>query len=183
MKEKVALVSYLAGVLIATSIHSIPALAVMLAVVLALAGRAAPRVAWRALRTVLLFSAVVTLSYVVVAAIDGRLSGRFVALLNLRVFLLACGTFLLTERINLFRAFSFSRTLSRILALAYGQILTFRRVLAEFGLALRSRSPKKPTARRILTHGGSTGAWFLRKSLHRSTEITAAMRSRGLFDD
>lgn len=183
MKERIALASYLAAVVAATSVHHVPFLLILLAAAILLAGRSAVRTGRRALLAIVLFNSVVTLSYTALSLYRGDFSPRYVMLVNLRVFVVTFLTFLTVDRINLFRALSFSPTLSRIVTLAFGQIVTFRRIFEDFRLALRSRTVARLSAGELLRHGGSTGAWFLRKALDNSEEIARAMKSRGFIGD
>lgn len=179
MKDRLLLALYLVAVVAATMVHDPLLLAGGLAAAAALAGRRAFRIALRALAAVLLFQGAVLLSYGALSLYRGGGSGAYVVLAGVRVFTITFFTFLLADRVNLFRALAFSRTLSSLLVLAWGQIATFRRILADFRLALRSRTIEKPSFRDLFRHGGAAGAWFLRKSLHSSAEIAEAMKSRG----
>jgi cobalt/nickel transport system permease protein len=106
-----------------------------------------------------------------------------VALVNLRVLLLTSMTFLLGQRVNLFAALSFSRTLLYLLTIAYGQIVTFRRLMADFRLGLESRSLNRPRPIDIFRHGAATAAFFLKRSHRGAADVTQAMASRGFFHD
>ncbi|MFH1279042.1 MAG: ABC transporter permease [Candidatus Eisenbacteria bacterium] len=179
MKDRFFLGVYLAAVITATMVHDPRILAAGLAGAAVLAGRRAPRIAVRAFTAVVLFQGFVLLSYGALSLLRGGGSAGYVLLAGTRVFTITFFTFLVADRVNLFRALAFSRTLSSLLVLAWGQIATFRRVLADFRLALESRAIDRPAVRDLFRHGGSAGAWFLRKSLHSSAEITQAMKSRG----
>ncbi len=183
MKDRVLLLLYIAAVVAITCVHDVWLLLAGVGVALVLAGRDAWRIARRAALAVLLFNTVVSLSYLILAGFQGTLSWGFLALLNTRVFLLTYAAFLLIRRINPFRALAFSRTLGFLLTLAYGQIMTFRRLLADFRLALRSRSLVRPGLRDVYRHGAATAGFFFGKSLRDTIEITQAMSSRGFFHD
>ena len=183
MRDRLGLFLYLGLVVLITTIHDLGFLAAMLALAAVVAGRDVLRIARRAGLAMFLFSSVVIVSYSVAALVRGDFSAGFVALITLRVFLLAYLTFLLQLRINLFRAMGFSRTLLYTLTLAYGQVLTFRRLFADFRLALKSRSITPPRISILYRHGAATASFFLNKSLKDSTEITQAMASRGFFSD
>lgn len=183
MKDRLALLAYLTCVVAATSLHDPRLLAVGIAAAALLAWRDCLRVARRAAAAILLFNAVVSVSYAIAAGWRGELSPRYLVLINLRVFFITYLTFLLHSRINPFRALAFSRTLAYLLAIAYGQAVTFQRLLADARLALRSRSIARPGLRDLYRHGAATVVCSLGKSLGAATEITQAMSSRGFFHD
>jgi cobalt/nickel transport system permease protein len=183
MRARVALIAYLTAIVLATGVHEIGLLAAGLGLVLALAGRDWLRILRRALIAILLFNVVVTLSYAVIASLQGTFSPGFVLLVNLRVLLLTCLTFLFVARVNPFEALAFSRSLTYLFTLAYSQSMAFRRALEDFRLAFRSRRIERAGLRDRYRHSARVGVHFLDKSLHQATEITQVMRSRGFFDD
>jgi cobalt/nickel transport system permease protein len=183
MRARVALLAYLGAVVLATTVHQIGLLALGLGLVLALAGRSWLRILRRACIAILLFNLVVTVSYGVVAGLQGTFSLEFVVLVNLRVLLLTCLTFLFSSRVNLFEALAFSQSLTYLFTLAYSQSMAFRQAFEDFRLAFKSRRIGEVRLLDRYRHSASTGAHFLDKSLHRATEITQVMRSRGFFDD
>lgn len=180
-RDRLVLFAYVGAVILASSVHDIAFLAIMLGMVVPLAGRGLPRIARRACLSIVLFNSVVTVSYVVISLWRGSLSTSYVALVNLRVFLLTYMTFLLAHRINPFRALSFSRSLLYLLTITYSQALTFRRIFHDFLLARRSRTVGRISARDLYRHGASTGAYFLLKAAGDAEEIARAMDSRGFF--
>lgn len=183
MKDRIALAVYLLAVVAATLVHRPLWLAAGLVLVLGLAGRAAPRVLGRALLAVLAFSAVVSLSYLLLAALQGRTAWDYLLLLNLRVLLITAMTFLLAERINPFKALAFSPALSYLLTLSYTQLLTFRRIYHDMRLALASRTLGRLGWRTLYRHGAASGSFFVEKALSNASESAQAMRSRGFFND
>jgi len=183
MRARIALLSYVAAILVGTTVHDIRLLALGLGVVLALAGRGWIRIVRRASLAVLMFNAVVTASYVVIAGLGGTFSPAYVALVNLRVLFLTCLSFLFVERVNVFEAISFSPNLTSLFTLSYSQAATFRQVLANFRMAFKSRCIESVRLRDRYRHSASVGAHLLEKSLHNATEITRVMRSRGFFND
>lgn len=182
MKDTIILIGYLALIVAITSIHSLAVLGVLLAAAIAVAGARTIRLARRALLAILLFNSIVTVAYTVMASLHDTFDQRYVALINMRVFLLTFLTFLLADTINPFKAFAFSRSLSFLLTVAYSQIVTFRRLLTDFRLAFRSRMLRRPSFRELYRHGAATGSFFISKCFRDSTEITQAMKSRGFFD-
>ncbi|MFH1679616.1 MAG: ABC transporter permease [Candidatus Eisenbacteria bacterium] len=183
MRDRAALLLYVAAVVCATLLHDVLFLAAALAAAVLFSGRSAPRLAARAARAILIFNAVVTVSYAAISLLRGSFEPVYLLRMNLRVFLMTYLTFFLISRINPFRALSFSPALLYLFTLAYGQIAVFRRLYDDFRLALRSRSPAKIRRRDLYRHAGATGAFLLEKALHDSTEIAQAMRSRGFFSD
>jgi cobalt/nickel transport system permease protein len=183
MMARIALVVYLAAVVLATAVHEIGLLALGLGLVLVLAGRGWFRILRRACVAILLFNLVVTLSYGVIAGLQGTFSLDFVILVNLRVLLLTCLTFLFVSRVNPFEALAFSRSLTFLFTLAYSQSMAFKQTLQNFRLAFRSRRIEQVGLRDRYRHSARMGVHFLDKSLHQATEITQVMRSRGFFDD
>jgi cobalt/nickel transport system permease protein len=183
MKDRLLLLLYLGAVVAATFVHDPVRLAGALAVVLLGCGGRAPRVLGRALRAAAPFAAAVSLGWLAASWWEERPAGAALLRLNLRVLLMTCLTFALAVRIDLQRALGFSRTLRFALALAVSQVLTFRRLYADFRLALRSRSPRRASAATSLRHGAAAGAWFLRRAEHDAAEIAQALDARGFFLD
>ena len=182
-RETGILIIYLAAVFAITMVHNVALLAAALLGVIIFAGSRRWRIARRSLLSISLFNSTVTLSYILLAVINGGFSFYFVVLINVRVLLLTYLTFFVVDRINPFKALAFSKTLSYLFSLAYGHIVTFRRLYEDFRLALKSRTMNRLRTRDLYRHGAATGAFFLQKSLHDSTEITEAMKSRGFFND
>ncbi len=183
MKDRIVLVLYFCAVLLITLVHDIVFLIAALALLTLLARRRFFKIAKKALIAIAIFNSVVTVSYCIVSIIKGNFSFYYIALINLRVFLMTSLTFLVVERINPFKALAFSSSLSYLLTLAYSQILTLRRLFGEFHLALKSRSLTPLSAKDLYRHGASTSAFFLHKSINDAVEITQAMKSRGFFND
>jgi len=183
MKDKVFLVLYIAAVILITSVHDLTILATVLAIAVVLSGKHCWKIASKALFTILAFNSIVTVPYVVMTFYQGGFSAYYVALINMRVFLLTFLTFLLVRRINPFVALGFSKSLVYLLTLAYSQVLTLRRLFEEFYLALKSRSLKRLSIRDLYSHGAATIAFFLQKSFNDAHDIAQAMKSRGFFND
>jgi len=183
MSDRLMLLAYLAAVLLATSVHDLRILGLGLAVAMVLAGRRLPRVAKRAALAILFFNSTVTISYLLLGLWQGDFSGRYVLLVNLRVFLLTFLTFLLAEHFNPFRAFAFSRSLLFLTSLCYSQVLTLRRLFGEFRFAFRSRTIIRPGLGDLYRHSAATASYFLQKSVSDAGEIARAMTSRGFFND
>jgi len=88
-------------------------------------------------------------------------------------------TLLFGMRVNIYDAFSFSKDLSFLIILSVSKTLTLQRAYAEYILALKSRTIKKPSQNEIYGFLGSAIAGFLDKSLRESKENYEAMKSRG----
>jgi cobalt/nickel transport system permease protein len=166
-----------------TSVHHLGVLCAALLATMLFAGRSAPRIARRAALAIVLFNSIVTISYVVLSLIRGDFAARFVVLLNLRVFLLTSITFLFIDRVNPFKALSFSKTLTYLMSLAYSQVLTFRRLYEDFRMALKSRTRRRIRVSDLYRHGAASASFFIEKSLNDATEISEAMTSRGFSND
>jgi len=182
-KSGLILLLYLITVITVTSLHSLFFILAAQAIVIAITGSNFPRIAKKAAIAILLFNSIVTISYTAISLHRGDFSGYYVILINSRVFLLTTMTFLLADRINLFEALSFSRSLVYLLTLAYSQTLMFRRLFEDFRMAHKSRTLLRPSVGDLYRHGGTTGSYFIRKALHNASEITQAMKSRAFFDD
>ena len=183
MRDRVLLVLYATAVVWATSVHRPWVLGVMLAATLVLSGKGWWSLLRRSLLAVVLFASVVLLAYTGLSLYQGTFQGGYIVLVALRVSTLACMTGLVAERVNLFKAFGFSRGMLYVITLATSQILTMRRTIREFKEALKSRTLKRPKASDLYRHGAATAAYFINKSASNAAEITQAMKSRGFFDD
>jgi len=182
-RDGTAVLVYAAAVVAATTIHHVVFLGLVFAVASVIAGRDWGRVAGGALKAILFFNSVVTVSYTIVSVVQDGFSLEYVVLVNIRVFVLTFLTFLAARRINILRAVSFSRTLSYVITLALGQLVTFRRMLVDFRMAMASRSIRRPAMKDMYRHAASSASFFFLKALNDSTEITDGMKSRGFFDD
>lgn len=182
-RDRALLVLYLATVVATTLVHDPLWLAAALCAVLLLAGRQAGELARRALRVILVFNLAVSLGYGLLAGLRGFSPWETLLLINLRVLVLALLSFLFIARVNLFRALDFSPTLIWLLALAYGQALGFRRVHADFRLALVSRSLARPRLMDRYRASAAAAAWFMDKAYAAARERAQALRARGFFRD
>ena len=163
-KETAILIVYLAAVFAVTMVHNAAVLGFVLLGVIVFAGSGRWGIARRSLLAIALFNSIVTVSYVLLTMFEGGFSAYFVVLLNIRVFLLTYLTFLVVERVNPFKALAFSKTLTFLFSLAYGHIITFRRLYDDFRMALRSRTLVRPRTRDLYRHGAATASYFIKKS-------------------
>lgn len=177
------LIGYLLAVLAATLVHEPAWLAGALLLTLLLAGRDGASILGRALRLVLLFNLAVSLGYLLLAWLRELSPWHTLLLINLRVVLLSCITFLFMERVNLFKALDFSPSLTWLLGLAYSQALSFRRSYEDFSLALLSRSLRRPRLVDRYRASAAAASWFLDRGLATARETAQALRARGFFHD
>ncbi len=182
-RDVAAFALYGAAVLVVTLIHHTLLLGVILVAASIIAGKDWGRVASKTLRVMVVFNSVVTVSYTAVSVVRGDFSPGYLLLVNLRVFVLTFLTALAARRINIFRVFSFSRTLSYVITLTLGQLVTFRRMLEDFRMAMTSRTIRRATMRDMYRHAASSASFFFLKAINDASEITDGMKSRGFFDD
>ena len=183
MRDRVYLAIYVVSVVLVTTVHHVGLLAGALATALLLSGSSCWAIAKRALLTIAVFNVLVTGGYAILSLLEGTFSANYVALLNLRVFLLTFLTFLLVQRIDPFRALSFAPTLTYLLVLAYSQVLTLQRVVTDFRFARRSRTVRPVPRRQAYRHAAALTGFLLGKSVASATDVAQAMKSRGYFDD
>jgi len=180
MPERIKPLAYLAAIVAASWLHDPVWLASALAVTLALAGREAPRLLRRALVATAAFSGTVSLAYTgYVWWSLQRLPLDWLLAVNLRVLLMASITFLFIARTNLFLALGFSKRLSFLLVLAVSQSLVMQRTLADFRLALQSRSVRPANLLARYRAAAHAVAWLLDRVLANAHEAAQAMQSRG----
>ncbi len=181
MRDKLFLLFYVFGVFLFTIIHDIFVIGVFSLILVLLSYNQAITLIRRSIISVLLFNGVITVSYILYAIFTGRQWLEYITLLNLRVFALTYLTFFFISKVNLFKALSFSKTLTYILILSYTQILIFKRQLNEFKLALQSRLLEKPSREDSYNFISTIFYYFLNKSMRNTKEISDAMKSRGFF--
>jgi len=181
MKDRLLLLGYAIAVIAATSVHDPWWLAAGLLGAVLLAGRQAPAIAGRALRAVVFFSLVVSVGYAAGALFGQTVSVEYLIRINIRVYLLIFLTFVLTARIDLLRALSFSRSLTYLATLTLSQIITFRRLSQDMRLAAESRRLRRLRLRDGYLQSASAAVQLFDKAERTSGEIALAMRSRGFF--
>ncbi len=181
MKDRVIFFLYLASLLVFTSIHDEILLLCALIVLFLFSGDSLVYLLKRTLKSIVAFTSVVSVSYLA-AGFFQAVEYDFLILFNIRVFLLTYMTFFVFERINIFKALSFSKRLSWLVALSFSQINIYRRSFLEFWMGLMSRQPVLSYAN-WLKSVKSVTLFFMNKTLYSSRDISAGMKSRGFFDD
>ena len=177
------LAAYLAAVISLTFVHQSWLLAALLAFALACSGEARWRLLRRAVSAVLAFNLSVSLGYAVVALWQGRFSGDYLLLVNLRVLVLVFLGFWFVSRVNLLQALAFSPTLSFLAALAIGQVTAFSRIVRDFRLAFASRNCAAISMTDRARHASAQASHLFDKSICSAADTAMALRSRGSFDD
>lgn len=174
---------YLVSVLLLTVFHDMRFMAFSALVLAAFSGRSFVKLLKKTFFALLLFNSAVSISYILLSLSQGRPFLVPLLRINVRTSLLTFAAFLLIERVNLFSAFSFSKTLTYLLTLSYSQILTFRKILAELTLSLKSRTITRPGRKDLYRFVSSAVYLFLDRAIHNSREISQAMKSRGFRND
>ncbi len=182
-RARALLLAYAIAVLLASALSAPTWLMAGVLAVLLLAGRQAPAILRRALLATLAFSAVVSATYAGhVWWLTATLPWDWLLTINLRVLLMALLTFLFIARVNLFLALGFSRRLSFLLVLATSQALALRRTLADFRLALHSRTIRPAGLRARYRAAARATAWLLDRALANAHESAQALQARGWFE-
>jgi len=181
MKDKILLVLYIVLVIFLTFIHDWELLLVVSGGLFFLSGRDFFQIFKKSVVSVVLFNGVITVSYIGYALYTGKPWIEYIFLINLRVFVITYLTFLFVSKVNLFNAFSFSKTLMYLLTLSYTQILIIKRQFQEFKYALTSRIINKPSKKDSYNFISKVSYYFLTKAIQDTKEITDAMKSRGFF--
>ncbi len=183
MRDKVLFFLYIFSVIALTSIHNIYFFAVSILLFCFLAGKDIFSILKKSVLSILVFNSIVSISYILYSIFKGTEWIDYVVLINLRVFSLTFLTFLFIEKVNLFKALSFSKTLTYLLVLSFSQILMFKKYFIDFKMALKSRTIEKPKQRELYNFISTVFYFFLNKSINNSKEISQAMKSRGFFND
>ena len=181
MRERAWLTAYGLGIVSLGFVHDPLVFAAVLAALVALGGRRRRVLLRRAVAAMLLFSATVTLTYLLAERFFGYPEAPLL-LINLRALTMTLMTFTLVERVNMAAALSFSPQLARLYTLSVSQIILFWRTYASFSEGLRSRHAGRQRGNRLHALLAQLH-FFMHKSLSQSQEYAAGMRSRGLTDD
>ncbi|WP_316364396.1 hypothetical protein [Candidatus Thiodiazotropha sp. CDECU1] len=174
---------YLLAVVVVTLIHQPLYLCIGLIAVVLLSGSLRWRLLRKAFFSMLLFNLTVSLGYLAIALIRDELRMDYLLLINSRVLLLVMLGFWLSARINFANALRFSPTLAFLTTLAAGQIRLMSRVINDYRTAFESRCLKRPNWRERTRLAVAQTEAVVEQSHHAATEISQAMRSRGVFND
>jgi len=183
-RHTLALFAYLGAVLGVSFVHSPSVLATLLGFALLAAGRTR----WRLLRRSILAGLGVTLcvggGYTLMSLAQSEFHGAVVLRLTLRVVLLTFLGCWFVSRGNLLRALAFSASLTRLAAIAAGQVGVFTTLVRDFRLASISRSGglRLTTAQR-LQQTAALGAQLMDKAVANAEQNTRALCARGAFHD
>jgi cobalt/nickel transport system permease protein len=181
VKHRLALLGYLAFVLVVTSVHHVPVLIGTGVVLVALAGRNRWSIMKHTLVSVALFTGLVSLTYAAHAALAGLPVLEPVIRLNVRVFVLTYATLLMLSQVNLYVALSFSRSLSHLLCVTASQAQLLAQSYRDFRIALTSRSAGLPRRVDRLRQAKWAALHLFELSIAQGQERALAMRSRGMF--
>ncbi len=99
--------------------------------------------------------------------------------LSARATLVAFLTFSVLARADLLRALAPFPAASRILVVCLAQVHALRMLVAESGLGLRSRLPRRPRTGDVLRGSGAITATLLSLSVRNARDVADALRSRG----
>ena len=183
MKDKLFFVLYLLGIIALTSVHNLWFFVVFLSFLFVFSGKDIFSILKKTAFSIILFNSIVSISYIIYSVLKNQEWFEYIILLNLRVFTITFMTFLFIQKINIFKALSFSKTLQFLLVLSYSQILIYKKSFNEFKLALKSRTIQKPERKDMYNFISRVSYFFLNKSINNSKEISQAMKSRGFFID
>lgn len=183
MRDRLLALLYVIIVVTASMIQDVRVLGLLCALVLIAGGPRTPRLARRALLATGFFAGLVTLAWMVTAAIDGTVPWLALIRLNLRVFTLTSLTFLAVDRLDPQRITAGAPRVQALTVLILAQVGVYRRLLGEFRLAHRSRTCRRPAVRESVAMGAALGATFLRRAEHEAGQLTQGMTSRGFFHD
>jgi len=183
MKDKILFVVYIFCVILLTSVHNVYFFSIFILILFSLSFKDFFEIFKKSVLSILLFNSVVSISYIAYSIFKGTEWIDYIILINLRVFSLTFLTFLFISKVNLFKALSFSKTLTYLLVLSYSQILMFKKYFYDFKMALKSRTIEKPKRKDLYNFISTVSYFFLNKSINNSKEISQAMKSRGFFND
>ena len=183
MKDKLLFVLYLLSIVILTSVHDIWFFVAFLSFLFVFSGKDIFSILKKTALSIILFNSIVSISYIIYSVSKNQEWLEYIILLNLRVFTITFMTFLFIQKVNIFKALSFSKTLQFLVVLSYSQILTYRKSFNEFKLALKSRTIQKLERKDMYNFISRVSYFFLNKSINNSKEISQAMKSRGFFID
>lgn len=181
MSDRAWLFVYLIVVMILGLVHNELVMLSSIIITMVLGGKARFKIFKKALLVIALFNLSISLSYVIYSFFVSVDISALI-LINLRAFAITLLTFTLVRRINLHKALEFSKVLAILYGFTYAQIILLKNMLFNYydglksrGAILRSNLRKKQLKPLLTTLFGTM--------LHKSSEQSMALRSRGLIDD
>lgn len=180
--DRLGLLLYGAAVVLLTGRHEIALFVVAIGTALMVAGGAAGRLLRRACLLLALMNGAASAGYAMVAAAHGNFDAAVLVRLNLRTLAITLLTLAVVRRINLAAAVAPFPTLSFLLTLCLGQIVSLRRAADDLRLAWTSRTPVRPRPTTARRQAAAATEALLRRAQSRAHATGEAMRSRGLFD-
>jgi len=183
LKNRILLFAYFLLLILITSTHNVYILSIILLLLVLVSKKDFFQISKKTIISIIFFNLIVSVSFIIMSVLDNKDWGNYIILINLRVFDATFSTFLLTSKVNLFKAFSSSKNLSFILLLSYSQIMMYKRNYENFKLSFRSRNLVRPDKKQIYNFIRSTFIFFFNKSIHNSHEISLAMKSRCFNND
>ncbi len=182
MIDRIKLLIYIALILFLTTINNMIIYLIVLAVMVLLKPLFFIKSAKKVALSIIIFNGVISVSYAIYSAIFFQLDSNYLILINLRVFTIAYSTFFFVRNVNLFKALSFSKTLSFLLALTYSQVINYINIFYNLKDAYKSRIIREKENKYPELLSVAAINLFFTKSIVNAKEISLALRSRGLFD-
>lgn len=183
MTHQQKLIAYLLAVVIFTSVHNPAFLASALIAVLILARHGRRQLIRKASKGVLFIGLILSSGYIAMGALSGHIDWAYLALLNLRLALLATLTAWMMRDACLNQALARWPDAQRWLMVVRTQADVFTRLGADYKDAFRSRSNHTPSLTQRYQASSALGLAVLDKAVHNAEAVTQGMRSRGVFDD
>lgn len=174
---------YLTAVVTVTLIHLPAVLLVLLAGILLLSGKGRIALALRAARPVIWILLLISAGYLLMGWITGQAVLAALALINLRVLVIALLTVWMIRDTDLDLALARWPRARRWLVVVRGQMQLFRRLVDDYRQAQKSRASVPPTLRQRYLGSAAIGLAALDKGVHNAELVTLAMRSRGALDE
>lgn len=176
------LLLYSSFILVASMLHDTYWLSLLIVMG---AGASYPHTRWVLKRTLMfpmLFTVVTLGSYALLFYWQNGSLPSNLPVIVLRIVAMSIWSFALVKRVDLIRALAHFKGLQFLLVVTRSQIELFAQSAEEARLAYKSRSIITPSWSTTWKFYAGLYASLLEKALHRSKEVSMAMRSRGLFD-
>lgn len=182
MRDRFILLLYAGGVVALTALHDLRPMAGALLFGIAVARHRAAACK-RILLVLLLFGLPVSAVHMLTRAGETGRAWEYALLVNLRLASISSLGFGLLSRVDPIRSLAVTPSIGRLVAIAYGQIITHGRLQADARDALRSRTPGRIGLREAYAQIAACGIAFLEKAVVQSEDVVLGMRSRGALDD